>query len=604
MTPYDRPLDASRKEIRLLHLEPGNFNSEIIGYLVTVSLHDVLLYDAISYFWGDVNGKLPITINSKEMLITRHLFCTLNHLRSSSKYLVLWADAICINQEDVEERNIQVLHMGHIFASAARVLIFLGPADPLSIGSDAAFDILLRLSERKSVSKEVLEDAYEHCVNWMVRRAWFSRLWVIQELALARNSPVVYCGRKAISWDMLVYAWGKLLDILDLRKTNHRSMFYQKVVEKRYSDQPPAGESKSWFDGEPRYFWLRYRLRSLDHIRDVAAETEGMDLVDILPVSRHSHCKDPRDKIYGILNLLKEEDRRVFSVDYRKSVKAVYTEVLIEVFKQGKGPWILSSMILQDPDENAHLPSWVIDLAIHKTRRLNDPLSLHPPGIGCSGKESTQVNGVILPDNETLRIRGLLVDTVNDVLVFPKAIKEVIERLVEVDELITQSNNKPSAASPNLKKYTRKEPLWRMLISNMDVDGAVAPEWFGTMYEILRGFRLPPKGSKDKSVRSSYFHVSRYSKTEDDYRRALYDKIRNRSFFTTEGGFMARGMPFVRKGDQVVIIFGAPVPFVLRSCGDYYKIVGVAYVGGIMEGELVDELYHKGLMKEQEFLIR
>ena len=120
------PLDATRKEIRLLHVHSGAWNDDVKCHLETVSLNDNPKFNAISYVWGDPNITLPITIDGEPLAITRNLCNALQRLRKTDETLIIYADAACINQSDVNERSQQVQLMGEIYSSAQEVFIWLG----------------------------------------------------------------------------------------------------------------------------------------------------------------------------------------------------------------------------------------------------------------------------------------------------------------------------------------------------------------------------------------------------------------------------------------------------------------------------------------------
>jgi hypothetical protein len=90
--------------------------------LRVVSLYEFLAYTALSYAWGDPNVTAPILVNGVECQITTNLESALRHIRDDINHLVIWVDAICINQRDTLERNHQVQLMRNIY-SYAEVLV-------------------------------------------------------------------------------------------------------------------------------------------------------------------------------------------------------------------------------------------------------------------------------------------------------------------------------------------------------------------------------------------------------------------------------------------------------------------------------------------------
>ena len=94
---------------------------------------------ALSYVWGDTNPLRDISVNGKMFGVTANLFYALRDLRDEYRVSRLWLDTICINQQDVEERNKQVVLMGSIYTLAHHTVIYLGEG---TVGSNAALEAL------------------------------------------------------------------------------------------------------------------------------------------------------------------------------------------------------------------------------------------------------------------------------------------------------------------------------------------------------------------------------------------------------------------------------------------------------------------------------
>jgi len=116
---------------------------------------------------------------------------------------MLWIDALCINQRDIQERSHQVQHMATIYRSAKSVVIWLGewPNDATcSNVSDCQAHWLNTLHKTGWViPPHLLPHVLQHYVDIM-KLPWFRRLWVIQELALARRNPIVLIGSLSTHW--------------------------------------------------------------------------------------------------------------------------------------------------------------------------------------------------------------------------------------------------------------------------------------------------------------------------------------------------------------------------------------------------------------------
>ena len=173
-------------------------------------------YEALSYVWGDPTVKEPIYLGKIQFSITQNLHAALLRLRSEQKGLRLWIDAICINQCDITERNIQVSLMGDIFRAASGVTVWLGEQSHLDKRSTAlALEFLKKLSSgpllelRERLTDSSLEDRDSASVSlfhalrmelqmfsspfskdaevWKVVRSflykdWFQRSWILQEV--------------------------------------------------------------------------------------------------------------------------------------------------------------------------------------------------------------------------------------------------------------------------------------------------------------------------------------------------------------------------------------------------------------------------------------
>jgi hypothetical protein len=213
-------------EIRVLELCPGSFDDILRIQLrhIILGRHDSLSYDALSYAWGSPQDPVVVEIfdTSKyqfvQGLVTQNLASALRHLQEESSARVIWADAICINQNDVAERTAQVAMMGDIYRTATRVIAFLGPA------SQAQSTITKRLENISTMLKvdfrsgnmTLIDDGTEHwadveqeapltkqelqSLHRLVLCAWFDRLWIRQEIGLGGPRAFLMYGRQTMSW--------------------------------------------------------------------------------------------------------------------------------------------------------------------------------------------------------------------------------------------------------------------------------------------------------------------------------------------------------------------------------------------------------------------
>lgn len=186
------PLAREKREIRILTLAPGIDDDTLHGGMFTDSLdYDDLHYTALSYTWsGPVSQKI-IIIYGVALNITENLELALRRIRGT-RAKNLWIDAICINQNDYEEKNYQVPLMGDIYANATRTIVWLGET---SGDSEMAME-LIGSTHQSQISSKSLQR-----VSNLLQRAWWKRIWVVQEVLKSRRVTMV-CGKSEVDIDL------------------------------------------------------------------------------------------------------------------------------------------------------------------------------------------------------------------------------------------------------------------------------------------------------------------------------------------------------------------------------------------------------------------
>ncbi|KAI0888431.1 HET-domain-containing protein [Annulohypoxylon maeteangense] len=629
-------LDSSLREIRVLTVLPGSFNEPLRVTLDTLSLGSKPIYNALSYVWGDASSaNTPgntINIDGHDFPVTTNLLSALRHLRSvlgAVDQITLWVDAVCINQADLDERAQQVSMMRDIYASAEQVIIWLGEEDN---ESDAAFDSIPVLAAQSHTNQDegILDTARLYSrflIGLAEQRPWLSRVWIIQELAMARNDPLVVCGHKSVPWSTFMKA----------SEFVSRKMFTEIGMVKHNkpgSDgQSTPGENSTEKVGEEDIeITAKWKIDVLDDLYKSMRSKGGDSLRNLLFISRTSEATDPRDRVYALLGLLKADSPNpqspdnLVEVDYRKPTAAVYTDAMAHIFAQGDGPYFLSCMFLpgisaaapQIPDlpttiPQPTLPSWVLDFSkqtFPKATQLRST-SFHPPaGITASGAGANCNNGKRLDDKRTLQVEGLFVDTIEDVIAFGSSLDSHINQLAQIESLAKTAKERPCmlepAVRPYIEQFKNKEPLWRALVSNKRFNSGYDPAPIS--YEAMHQDIL-------KSLAEGHdWKIETGHDQENEYIKCLKPNVGMKSFFTTTSGFVGTCVPDSRKGDVIAILFGSPVPFVLRPGPETIQLdnrerpthflIGASYVSGIMDGEMVDELYCEDIMDSTTFFIR
>jgi hypothetical protein len=174
-------------DIRLVTLEHGNKTDDVRCEMFNVKFSTDPTYVALSYEWGGIGKHSRIRIDGGLCKVGLNLFNALVHLREPDKDVVLWVDALYINQQDLGERNRQVELMGNIYLRATEVVIWLG------LARDDSDLVMADFNSNTAVLMKA-----ESTLSWC-RRTYWRRMWVIQEIQLAKDLSI-YCGTERIKW--------------------------------------------------------------------------------------------------------------------------------------------------------------------------------------------------------------------------------------------------------------------------------------------------------------------------------------------------------------------------------------------------------------------
>jgi Heterokaryon incompatibility protein (HET) len=332
---YQYPTLEEDRHIRLLTLYPSvDENACIKCSVAPHSLNWNPSYEALSYTWGDPGDVCPVPIdfNGYPRNISTNLGAALRALRYYEHPRILWIDALCINQEDDSEKSRQVAIMGSIFESARNVVIWLGPR---SDDSDFAMSTISSLHGIADFD-HIGEEGWKALEN-LFSRAWFKRIWVVQEFKRGREI-FFQCGKKSFNWDdaglALKEFWspGHSVDQKYIRLLGEIG----KVVSMASTrvDLPTNGS--------------------------VESEEAAKYLVRMLRVYGGCQATKPHDKIYGLLglsNIFSFSGHNPPAINYSISVENVYIDWAHFLIKTQKSLDLL--YITQRMEHDPALPSWV-----------------------------------------------------------------------------------------------------------------------------------------------------------------------------------------------------------------------------------------------------
>lgn len=219
------PLATDPTQIRLLRLNDSlDRNGLIKGEIEHHDLSSIPPYVAISYCWGEDKRSISILISNRLLKIRTNLYDLLRILVKcppQPRFKYLWIDQICIDQSNIRERNHQVQYMQQIYQNAECVYAWLGSAEN---DSDRAMRLIASAKVDDKVSKLDSHlrlwspDDIHQPLRDLFRRDYWYRLWIVQEIVLAKQ-VIVLCGQHCVSLEkMQAYCWtGDAEKLIDSR---------------------------------------------------------------------------------------------------------------------------------------------------------------------------------------------------------------------------------------------------------------------------------------------------------------------------------------------------------------------------------------------------
>ncbi|KAI1751529.1 heterokaryon incompatibility protein-domain-containing protein [Xylaria castorea] len=649
-----RALDKTRWETRILLITAINPVKLSFEYASMIDDH-LDPFEAVSWCWGAASSTMrtQITVDGHRLSIPANAYEVILELCVPQKKKRVWIDAICINQDDIDERSQQVAMMEAIYRKASMTLVWLGKDNGTT--KDAMNMIenidLWRHVERPEDPNpddelrhhETNPDAFPIDVNWdaiasLFSAAWFTRFWIIQEVALSKHTHV-FRGKYEMCWAYL----GKTAHYVV-----HNALFSEKLFK--------AGISR------------------LNNAVAIARMSAGaLNPLVLLETSCDFEATDPRDRVFAMYGLLPADYsdktqaalRTAYSPDYNKPLVDVYTDVTratITSFPHSRLSLLLRVHSLvqrvgcKHPDTD--FPSWVPRYHFVEDQTRG---SYHPAN-SYKGLKATSFAGTARIDTNTprniLRIAGVIVDTFSEVCEplpasvshcssppckiahhvgcnpqpcaeHSRAIFERVSQLwyaaitanpqVPPPELATMLRTtlrgKADETGPyldddlnqlrrrNFQRFIAK--LWPAAASNPPVENDISvDEELDDIDDSDLDNEYAEKDDFDGLEQSFLEPATTDTKHEDDARARLYwnsvvQRNINRKFFVSKSGRMGSAAPGCRKDDKICLLFGLDVPVVLRQENGGWILIGDAYLSGGMNGEHINDLKSFGKLEEE-----
>ncbi|KAK0641760.1 heterokaryon incompatibility protein-domain-containing protein [Cercophora newfieldiana] len=624
----------SPSEIRLLTILPARRRGRTVE--ITVSVHALEsngtapVFDAISYCWGDASDTQLIRCNGASLGVTKTLYWALRRIRRKSEAVVVWADALCINQADVVERNAQVAIMGRIYAAARKVYICLGEAKEYGTffgnrKTREEMEALVRVLdffERRDVSSWPLSlKQAEFAGVWLHvfrihQERWFRRSWTLQEAGLAVDPRVLY-GRWEFGYRVFLGA-------------------------------------TRWLAGEGGTF--RLKCGSMVHLRwadwrEVAVSRDrdgfdGLGFFDILNDARSLNCKDPRDHVYALLGhpvvQLEELDASIRVPDYAKDASVLFRQLSEFLARKNEVRLLCCLGSTHESLAEVDVPSWVIRQAWWDTAKHNNQFAL--PGLRnldrpCWEASKGLKGPQLILDGDLLQIQGAVIDDVlevydihhdDDTIQFQRPLGDATapfgpgDLISRIEQLpLVYGNDYPtqdSHAHPlvyeglSTPAHYLTATLGGGFISSRSLSEYLQSN---VLVNLTNKVEQPEQQARnaDPQEEAARRHGMAHEQDEtigEQYLRDVRKACQDRRFAITRHGHYIIGPAVMEPRDVCCVLSGFPVPVILRASNGHrrdedeawqlYRFLGEAWSCGLVNGEAA-LMVEAGLISERSFFL-
>lgn len=622
------------EQFRLIKLLPGQEKDGLSGSLITVDPTSALPYVALSYVWGPPyeEGQDPpvIILDDIAIELRPNLDSAMRALRRLDQDIHIWIDALCINQYDNTEKDMQIPLMAEIYRLSNSVAIWLGEAS--SYGK-VAFSFARWITQHPDLVVNIAEQQLKVLITAffdMIRNPWFQRKWVVADFVLAKELNLHY-GKDVLPWEVMAGAVHVLryrsLDLLQLflHKEKHAQSFLDFLADFRYQGVNESVDLRRDMQRElsnPRQEEPRIRLDEL--VTRTALLNAGVI----------------HDAVYSMIFLVSE--RRLSSSELQEHspvLAASQPEPPLGI--PLKTTWLSSSLILISILESTQSPfrrprlfphsayrhglpqvdyglsarevcSNFVGYTICSTRQLDiicRPWAPEVPDLPSWVRPRSDHAFRVLDDNRYCRVNGdgLAVLTSTHQTLYSacgknclldeerarSAISEDLSLIVEGFGLGFISVTAPPAINGILPQEWRKisghidrgevseDWFWRTLVADRDPTGLASPAW----YKLASEHVLQNSDGLDLDTRRLMFETSPGIIFE--FLRRVQSVIWGRRLATLDKGYVVLGPRSCEEGDVVCILYGCSVPVLLRPRSNVhgYTFVGECYVHGMMDGE-------------------
>lgn len=628
--------------VRILTLKPAQNGVSLAGNIHVVDLSQRVVstaYTAISYVWGSAARVAQIEIDGLPLRITASAKEVLCRVRAADVPTTVWIDGICINQDNVQERESQVAFMHKIYAMAAKTFVWLGPeADDSNLAmrfigtldwkkydqelQHATREDLMNGYRRKSFLLDIVpadEDRkrFVEACGSLLKRAWFTRIWVQQEVGVSRYADVA-CGNLAASFDQI---WS-LVWLLSPSVTtdtsadwfhveayvDQRDMVEQMQAIRTANRTGDSALDEAGIRALPNGFEEVARNSFFDTTADISPGRQAF--ISIMGrLAWSAGASDPRDKMYAIRNMTQEntyDNSYIPRPDYTIAWQELYIKVTRGFIRHEvtRGSAIAISIMLHyaglsNQDGSLHLPSWVPDW-----RDSSHYTSLRTSsGWNAGGDERCNFVAEQLSRKQRLALSRLLNSNGPDLCYKHPARAVALRIMVRLSDSVMNISGyeEDGLYGRRVDKATRASRFLAFDEDAMKFVSAYPDEHYvtgQTMEDAYAHVLVGGMGSGDRPVN----HVSVLpqllscrqwlrdgAKGEPPAYMRWLEASRVFSQFKvcmTRRGLLCLVPRMCAVGDIIAVIRGIRRPVVLRPLPDrYYQLIGSCHVHGFMENQ-------------------
>jgi hypothetical protein len=527
-----------------------------------------------------------IYVNGLGVDIRENLYRALVQLRSRTATRLLWIDALSIDQCNQEEVGDQVAKMGAIYAGANSVIVWLGEA---SANSSLAFSLLDSIMENLhnneivgQILKSRSNDSALDSLSEILRRDYWSRVWVIQEVHFAKQITV-HCGPHSIPWTKIVEVQKALVERF-LHTLNEVSQDPTQAMDHlqylRHAIQ---------FRGPQSLVLDRSNL-----CRDI----QQIDLFECLMMHRLKEATDPRDKIYALVGLTRAANDPSFVINYKLSTRQVYIDTVDHLLRKTEQ---LDIILIQTKGYGCHfsemdLPTRVPDFgSTGKARPVPFRYAVLKSAYNASAlrKAEAQVDRC----RGVLKAAGIRIASIKAIAPSENAgyADDLVNGIATVELWKQYVFTNLGKSSKHSEHFTRL--LLCDIIMPEDLSWTTESAFLKSILALFEEDHWPELSSD-----LSYHQVLETLRPERQMARSwvqvITTNIFKRNLFITSKDGLGIAQDSVLEGDLICILFGCSIPVILREIDGHYILISEACVSGYMYGEGIEDLEQGTLHSE------